>query len=535
MAEKVELIITAQDSASQILRGITSNLGEFGNVIQGITAGRGLETLTGEVIKFGKESVQEFTDTAQAAKQLADASGQTTEEASRMLETLDDFGLSLQDALTATRALTKQGLVPNLETLEKLSDQYKAIQDPQQRNEFLMKNLGRAGQEWNRVLQQGSENIREHAAAISQGLIVTDKMWQEAEKNRVAIDEWNDAWKEIKLTVGGQVLPVFTQLIDNTEITREVSRRAKEEMEQNNGVRIHTVAEIRAQVVAEREAAQATMTNTQSTIDNTAASQANAETIKALTQANQDHLNLIQNFQSLYETYTSKEKDLMASHEELIAEKQKLIAQGYSPEGQTILDVNQKLADNEAAQKQNAEAVDMAVKTKILAMLTEQAAADGLSKAETDKLLDLGLKWHVYSQSAVDMAKKAEDEMNGLAGAINDLPDNKTITIKVDTVYSGTGSTTPGQPMHAHASGGTFMIPQSYGNEGFRMGNGDTASGGETVTITPRGQSANGGGVNVTVMYSPMLSLGNAAEIQQKLTPLIINGIKEAKAQGVIV
>ncbi|WP_206687840.1 hypothetical protein, partial [Streptococcus pseudopneumoniae] len=41
-----------------------------------------------------------------------------------------------------------------------------------------------------------------------------------------------------------------------------------------------------------------------------------------------------------------------------------------------------------------------------------------------------------------------------------------------------------GQP---HAAGGSFLIPQSYGNEGFRMGNGDTASAGETVTITPKG------------------------------------------------
>lgn len=35
------------------------------------------------------------------------------------------------------------------------------------------------------------------------------------------------------------------------------------------------------------------------------------------------------------------------------------------------------------------------------------------------------------------------------------------------------------------------MIPMAYGNEGFRMGNGDTASGGELVTITPRGGSPN--------------------------------------------
>ena len=50
--------------------------------------------------------------------------------------------------------------------------------------------------------------------------------------------------------------------------------------------------------------------------------------------------------------------------------------------------------------------------------------------------------------------------------------------------------------MRAHASGGSFLIPQSYGNEGFRMGNGDTASGGETVTITPQGMGSNSGQID---------------------------------------
>ena len=47
-----------------------------------------------------------------------------------------------------------------------------------------------------------------------------------------------------------------------------------------------------------------------------------------------------------------------------------------------------------------------------------------------------------------------------------------------------------------HAAGGSFLIPMSYGNEGFKMGNGDSASGGEMVTITPRGGNA---AVNKTV------------------------------------
>lgn len=50
---------------------------------------------------------------------------------------------------------------------------------------------------------------------------------------------------------------------------------------------------------------------------------------------------------------------------------------------------------------------------------------------------------------------------------------------------ANTGDVAPAQ----HASGGSFLIPDSYGHEGFKLGNYDTASGGERITITPAGQS----------------------------------------------
>jgi hypothetical protein len=56
----------------------------------------------------------------------------------------------------------------------------------------------------------------------------------------------------------------------------------------------------------------------------------------------------------------------------------------------------------------------------------------------------------------------------------------------------------PTAPKSQHAGGGSFQIPMAYGNEGFSMGGGDTASGGEQLKIIPKGQSA--GGVTVNIM-----------------------------------
>jgi hypothetical protein len=68
--------------------------------------------------------------------------------------------------------------------------------------------------------------------------------------------------------------------------------------------------------------------------------------------------------------------------------------------------------------------------------------------------------------------------------------------------YSGggpIGSENKAPTKHENASGGDFLIPTSYGNEGFRLGNGDTASGGERITITPKGGKAGGAVYNITI------------------------------------
>lgn len=56
-----------------------------------------------------------------------------------------------------------------------------------------------------------------------------------------------------------------------------------------------------------------------------------------------------------------------------------------------------------------------------------------------------------------------------------------------DNQSSGTGNEDDQNPYH-HAAGGSWRIPDKYGNEGYVMPGGHTASGGEVMTITPANQ-----------------------------------------------
>lgn len=173
------------------------------------------------------------------------------------------------------------------------------------------------------------------------------------------------------------------------------------------------------------------------------------------------------------------------------------IAQGWWVSSEKVKDYDaaleenkQKVIDNEAEHKR--------ANSEILLGLAERKfMQDGiLDDAEFNWLLDKGVAWGVYSATAIEEMKKAEDEIAILTNGLNGLPTAKDIRINVITSGGAildleNSSVQPPRGTHRNASGGDFLIPMSYGNEGFRMGNGDTASGGERVSITPRGGNPN--------------------------------------------
>lgn len=219
------------------------------------------------------------------------------------------------------------------------------------------------------------------------------------------------------------------------------------------------------------------------------------EAIKSMTEANRDYLSLVGDVTREYESQSDKLGDLTSEHEELLAEKQKLIDEGWWAESEKIQGVNEKIDENREKYSEATNEFELNTRRRILSMLEEQLSLDGLSAEEQEILLEKGLAWGVYSQQAVDATRAAMEEVALLTAAINTIPSERTFTMSVlvqgaDAV-GGLGAgygASQWDNRTEHAAGGSFMIPSSYGNEGFAMGNGDTASGGELITISPRGQ-----------------------------------------------
>jgi len=170
-------------------------------------------TLSGAIIGVGaamKASMDETVKYANQVRQLSQLSGTSAEESSRFIQVLDDYKITAEEAMVATRALTKEGLTPSIDTLAKLSDEYLSLTTAQQKNEFVLKNLGRGGMQWVEILSKGSKALREQSDAVDKNLILTQKSLDAARTYELALDGLNDAMQAVKISVGNELLPVMT-------------------------------------------------------------------------------------------------------------------------------------------------------------------------------------------------------------------------------------------------------------------------------------------------------------------------------------
>lgn len=233
------------------------------------------------------------------------------------------------------------------------------------------------------------------------------------------------------------------------------------------------------------------------------------------------------------EKYRDSQEDITARIAELQAEKLTY----YSWETDKIQATQDKIDDLSAKYSENAEEFRAAMEEKFAMMAIEKIAMqdgiEGFSEAEYERARAILETTDVATAAAFEQAQAQEllttavadgqvsvEQFGGILSqvmadgvvsvdevkaAIEGLPDEKTITLNIATNYSAEtqaamelfsagekGYAASSAPRAQHASGGSFLIPSSYGNEGFLMGNGDTASGGERVTITPSGGNPNG-------------------------------------------
>lgn len=172
----------------------------------------------GTVKDFLVDAVKETVAYAETTRDLARSIGATAEEASTLIQVADDVKVSTGTLEAAFKAAIKNGIRPSIDNLAKLSDQYIAIQDPVARSQFAMDKFGRAGLEMGKLLEMGSDAIRESAKeAKNLGLVLDDKAVKAAREFEINLDNLGDKFEAFKIGIGNKAIPALNSFIDTME------------------------------------------------------------------------------------------------------------------------------------------------------------------------------------------------------------------------------------------------------------------------------------------------------------------------------
>jgi hypothetical protein len=219
--ETIRIVVEGQDKASATLSNVAHAMQAVtGGIMLAQQAYRLYDATLGQAIR-------ETVKYADQVRKLSAISGESTESTSRFIQVLDDYSISAEDALTATRTLTKQGHAPSIATLAKLSDEYLGLNSAQAKNELILKNLGRGGLQWVEVLKQGSAAIIAQGDAVRDELILSQEAVRQAREYELAVDDLNDAKLALSVTIGSKLLPVLTQFLTDLATGPEVSRNLR--------------------------------------------------------------------------------------------------------------------------------------------------------------------------------------------------------------------------------------------------------------------------------------------------------------------
>lgn len=320
MAERVQIVLEAQDLASGVLRGLVSRFGTLGNVVSdasdafgrfsnfmgmanaaltdssistadleksyaelGTSMARLGETIAVALVQMVQEAIKVTDEYNGQIRDLSLVSGEGAEATSRFIQVLDDYELTAEDAMTAAKALKEKGLSPTIDTLAMLSDEFKKIKDPAERMAFVQENLGKGGAKWVNVLNQESDALRKAAASIDPWLVKTDEQIKKAEISRLALDELGDSWAAFQNRIGD----AKNELI----FANEASQRAYEIL-QEQGVAInYTTNRTQEYRDALEQANSELLASAEASLADTQAKEENAAALKALAEANADIIN----------------------------------------------------------------------------------------------------------------------------------------------------------------------------------------------------------------------------------------------------
>lgn len=405
--------------------GDKETVSALANVKNGLAqAGLYAAAFTG--VAYGVKKVLEETagQWMKYALSISDAvvsTGMQAEEMSRLIQVGDDLRISQENIVSALEFSIRQGYKPTKEWLIQFADQMQKLPPGAERTALAIKTFGRtAGPEMVRMLEMGGPALRDYMASIDEALVVTNANIDEAQDLHLELDELNDQWLALKNTAGKEVVPVLADLLGYYNRLTEGVKESKESW---------------MRFIPGLNQAYAMFMVIKTAIDgDTDAVDANSRAVAVQTEEYLQQLGILPKLNQEYELSAEEVKELSDRYKSLI--QTTLSIQGESEryreklagldeqaaglrsriielEGSKYLTDEQKteletlrgqLDDVQTQMYEAGQEAEMAGKKLVFNLLQAKLAADGLTTAEFNLLIQTGETFGIIDEQSADAA-----------------------------------------------------------------------------------------------------------------------------------
>lgn len=488
MANKVEIDIIGKDLASAALDAVRSKLIGLGTSAGAVAAGVitvGAAVVTG--LNKAKNVAQAYD---QQVYQLMLNTGGTAEATSRLVQTVDDAGISYETLTTAMKYAVKNGVEPNIKGLADLSDQYKKLKPGVEQGQFLLQKFGRSGLDMARFMDLGSASIQRMSQNTEVGLILNSKAIQQSEEYRINMDNLKDSWDGFVVTTGNQVIPVLNSAISYQNRYADALEAVKNKYgELTPGVRNWRVQE---------------EMNRQQSIAVADATAAHGDALDGIVNSAHEASSALQQVSTDFANVLNMAKNVDGASTQMLENMayQSLIAK-LSVDGLTESEYQIGIAAGVSMNQYSAAAGEASLKI------------DRLNQMVVDGTLDVRLL-----AGAIAAIKSKDVEINV---AINISRMESIQKAQTTSRVAADAAKQDGRTYSGYAEGGITTGPQSghwellHGTEGVFTED-------QMRYLAKGGMSPKGGDLPpVTVIYSPTFSTANQSEFEQAITPMLNN------------
>jgi hypothetical protein len=237
MANNIDILISAQDTATKVVDGLYTELGKLDKMVSGLDKnivinnknmgsmndmlrGMGVEVpkinmySLGQGIKLVGDEIGKSLDSYMLyvgqVKELATYTGMSVEETSRLLQLSDDLGIKNTDLEASFKTMVNNGVRPNVIELGLLSEEYNKLKDPLEKAKFLTDNFGKsAGVEMARMMDLGKEGIYRMYGAVESGLVVTQTGIDKAGEYKIAMNKWEESVEGVRYKIASGLIPIL--------------------------------------------------------------------------------------------------------------------------------------------------------------------------------------------------------------------------------------------------------------------------------------------------------------------------------------